>query len=352
MSFLDKLNNSNSLLLKVDLYPKQGDRFQPTGFPNLGAAEYKRPDGVSMVLVESAQSMANRLEKMCLNDDGPMLNHELDGLPYVVSRISFNGKQIVTSSLIEPHRLNSPFILDGKDGNEKFIDKLKSEMNYSKGQPLDWNKIASVILKYDPNSLLHGVFFANMEGGRIKIQRAVTGFIEAEDASVAESGGAKINLLGDPKGKIRVAENSKDIDDNVYGNVLYNRIEYTAKHITAFFSIDLSLIRGYRLGPEAERLLISLSLYKIRRFLNSGLRLRTACDLKVNGKIESSVQGFELPDENELLKTVKEYIGICKQKGLFSENAVTELVVEAKEFTDKDQKSDQDNQDQDKETND
>ena len=38
--------------------PVQGDRFQPTGFPSLGAATYQTKDGVKL-LVESAQSMAN-----------------------------------------------------------------------------------------------------------------------------------------------------------------------------------------------------------------------------------------------------------------------------------------------------
>src|SRR5207253_6245313 len=40
-------------------------RFQPTGFPDLGAATYDGPEGKKMLLVESAQSMANRLEGVC-----------------------------------------------------------------------------------------------------------------------------------------------------------------------------------------------------------------------------------------------------------------------------------------------
>ena len=31
------------LLIEAKLRPVQGDRFQPTGFPNLGAATYKMP---------------------------------------------------------------------------------------------------------------------------------------------------------------------------------------------------------------------------------------------------------------------------------------------------------------------
>jgi len=42
----------------------------------------------------------------------------------------------------------------------------------------------------------------------------------------------------------------------------------TAKTITAFFSIDLSQIRGYGLADDATKLLITLSLWKIRKFLD------------------------------------------------------------------------------------
>lgn len=63
-SFLKFLERTNRLLLTVRLRPLQGDRFQPTGFPSLGAATYQTRSGAKL-LVESAQSMANRLEATC-----------------------------------------------------------------------------------------------------------------------------------------------------------------------------------------------------------------------------------------------------------------------------------------------
>ena len=59
------LQNVPRLLIEVDLQPIQGTRFQPTGFPDLGAATYQLHDGTEMLVVESAQSMANRLEAVC-----------------------------------------------------------------------------------------------------------------------------------------------------------------------------------------------------------------------------------------------------------------------------------------------
>src|SRR3972149_8225679 len=64
MPDLKSLDKTNRLLFSVPLRPVQGDRFQPTGFPSLGAATYQTMDGQKL-LVESAQSMANRLEMAC-----------------------------------------------------------------------------------------------------------------------------------------------------------------------------------------------------------------------------------------------------------------------------------------------
>jgi CRISPR-associated protein Csb1 len=76
------------LLMQVDLKPVQGSRFQPTEFADLGAAVYDRPDGKRMLLVESAQSVANRLEHAYLEGDGSRLAPEFDGLPYVLVNLS------------------------------------------------------------------------------------------------------------------------------------------------------------------------------------------------------------------------------------------------------------------------
>src|SRR3546814_8068275 len=67
---LSALENAPRLLLRARLKPLQGTRFQPTGFPDIGAAQYEGPHGEAMLLVESAQSMANRLEVVCWDKVG------------------------------------------------------------------------------------------------------------------------------------------------------------------------------------------------------------------------------------------------------------------------------------------
>ena len=53
---LDALKDQPRLLFEARLKPLAGTRFQPTGFPDLGAAQYKLNDGTEMLLVFCANS--------------------------------------------------------------------------------------------------------------------------------------------------------------------------------------------------------------------------------------------------------------------------------------------------------
>src|SRR4051812_16361423 len=125
---LAALAHAPRLLIEATLTPVQTDRFQPTGFPDLGAATYtviKEGKSVEMLLVESAQSMANRAEAACWDEASDKLVPALAGLPYVHVDIS-DGTSVfaTTSSVLEAHRLNSPFVLDGKVGSRSFKEIL------------------------------------------------------------------------------------------------------------------------------------------------------------------------------------------------------------------------------------
>jgi len=108
-----QLNTAPRLLMEAELKPLQGERFQPTGFADLGAARYTLPDGTEMLLVESAQSVANRMEMACWDDAKDGLIAELNGLPYI--RVNKPNGTHLTNSILEAHRINSPYILEGKD---------------------------------------------------------------------------------------------------------------------------------------------------------------------------------------------------------------------------------------------
>ena len=110
---LDALKDQPRLLVKVTLEPQLGHLFQPTGFPDLKAATFNAigKDGTtrSMLLVESHQSMGNRFERVCWDEAKCKLVFELDGLPYVESTLPDGTK---TNTILEAHRLNSPFIVN------------------------------------------------------------------------------------------------------------------------------------------------------------------------------------------------------------------------------------------------
>jgi CRISPR-associated protein Csb1 len=273
--------NEPRLLLEVPLKPLQGLRFQPTGFPDLGAATYRHAN-TEMLLVESAQSMANRLEAVCWDEAADGLVGPLRGLPYV--KVVSNGK-VATNSILESHRLNSPYILEGAD--KSFFEKLKGELGAMEKGRVDLKLLAKVLLKYDVNALIHGVFLAKKElaGGRLRLPRILSAFIEAERVGVVASGGVKFDQV-DPQGDTKKG----------FGHVPFHRDEYVAEKITAYFNLDLAQLRGYGLPEQAETLLIAMSLFKIQKFLRDGLRLRTACDLETAGAIAvKRPNGFALP---------------------------------------------------------
>lgn len=283
----DLLQTAPRLLLEAKLVPVQGTRFQPTGFPDLGAATYTLHDNTAMLLVESAQSMANRLEEVCWDKPAADWVGPLKGLPYVAV-IDAGGKQL-TNSVLEAHRLNSPYILEGKD--KSFNNTLKSQLGTLEKGMIDLKLLATVLLKYDINALIHGVFIAKSDiaGGRMRLPRALTAFIEARNVAAASSGGVKFDQVN-PGGDAKKG----------FGHVPFHRDEYTGE-VTAYFNLDLAQLRGYGFDKAVTDLLIALSLYKIRSFLDRGMRLRTACDFDLQGDIiVKRPVGFTLPSKEDL----------------------------------------------------
>ena len=318
-----ELSDVSRLLLEAELTPVQGQRFQPTGFPNLGAANYILPDGTEMLLVESAQSMANRLEAVCWDDVGEDLVAELQGMPYV--RVVDKNSNLITNSILEAHRLNSPYILEGKD--KSFFDKLKEETGSLDFGAVNIREVAKVVLRYDPSSVLHGVFFSkkDLAGGRLRLLRLLSAFVEAKGVKPAESGGVKIDHVSPQKSASYQQEK-----DNYKGfaNVIYHRTEYVAKSITAYFSLDLVSLRNYNLGAEVEEFFTALSLWKIKRFLSTGLRFRTACDLAAKELTATNPDGWTIPSDEELLASIEQGMKYCQENGLFAKPPITEVVWE------------------------
>lgn len=301
MDFRDLISSSSRLLIEADLRPVQGHRFQPTGFPDLGAAVFETPQGTCL-LVESVQSMANRLEAVCWDDAASELVEPLRGLSYV--RVENEDGSYLTSSVVESHRLNSPYILESKD--RTFFERLRDEVGGLEKGPIDRAALGRVMLRYDASSLIHGLFLAKKElaGGRLRVARALSGFIEASGVRVAASGGVKKDHV-DPRGDSKKG----------FGHVPFARDEYTAEQITAFFHIDLAQIHGYGLGPEVDDLLVGMALFKVLALLHGDLRLRTACDLEVVDAIRvKRPPGYSVPALDDLRAALPGWIAACADR--------------------------------------
>ncbi len=299
--------NAQRTVLEVDLTPVAGNRFQPTGFPDLGAAEFDSADGSKTLLVESAQSMANRLEATAWDEARADQVAELAGLPYV--RIVDSDGTFLSSSRLEAHRLASAYVMNGKvDGTvgEKWMEQ---RLGLVAGRPLDYCAVARACFTLDPVSLVHGVFFARKSWPwQPKIARAVTSFVEAYKVLPAVSGGVKRDVV------VNVAPERATTEG--YGMVPYHRVEYTAGTITAYFAIDHAQFRSYGLSEPATALLGALADFEIGSLLDGGLRLRTACDLRV-----LDVRGA-LPDAQEAAARVAKLAAECAGEL----GAVTEVV--------------------------
>lgn len=320
-----KLNRTLSQTrIKVELAPAVYSSFQPTGFPDIGVSRFVVPgSSQENLLVESPQSIANRLEATVWNSAKQDLRASFIGLPYVRLVNKATGEYIA-SSLTLPHRLASAYISKSKD---PFSKQLLDDLN-SMGT-------AAATFKYCPNSLLHGCFYSHVDEGKHKALRLMGGRIDAFNIVPVITGGA----VKDP-----ISASGKDFDLSAIidskveggddrasksgaGNIIHYAEEFVAERIEAKFFIDDELIAALPLEECAKSLLRSLACWKIYTFLQSDLRLRSNCILDVTG--EPEVIGT-IPPLDELEQKIPVLINQCTAKKLFADPAVTEIALDLK----------------------
>ncbi len=298
----------------VELAPLFGSTFQPTGFPDIGAATFTRyEDGreVDALLVESVQSMANRLEATAWDSAKDRPVDAVSGLPYVRVVRAKSG-EFLTSSTLEAHRLASPFVHTATLNKKPMVDVIGERLRLTDDTPLDYPAMAAAVAQLDPFCLLHGVFFTQKQWlGQPRFTRAVSGVIEAHDVQRAVSGGRKADHV-----RHHLSQEGEGGTAEGYGSVPFSRIEWTAKRIIASFAVDVDLLRSYGLPKAATETLETLALWEIRNLLDSGLRLRTACDLDQVSPVTARF-GPELPPANKLTTTLHGLI--AKSNGAFGD---------------------------------
>jgi len=360
---LSPLNDSTRLLInaELDVAFGGGRRFQPTGFPDLGPALFKDVDGVTdWLLVESVQSIANRLEAACWDDAEEHYDATCDRIPFVRSEIILRGSSRTTSTPQEAHRLASPYILAG---NYTYTPSAQQQSPPQQAQPVTeplWKRLCSAagplamsleddapfrlrnhaghLFRFDPGSLLHGMWLstkvvptgnskAALCGGKVRFPRIISGFVEAKNPRTAQSGGVK---------RERIRDQSEEGADAVlgFGSIPFPRTDFTSGGIFARFNLDLSLLRTLGLGrtqplangqtqctpaipllqqqgifTNEEAFLVTWTIYKIQRFLSHGLSLRSGCQFVLKNVSVEGPTAFTWPIDTDVtaaLTTLKD----------------------------------------------
>ena len=173
-----------------------------------------------------------------------------------------------------------------------------------------------MLLEFDTNALLHGIFLAKKElaGGRImRLPRVPVRL---------RRGRQRATVARERRRQERHRVNPSTDTAKGFGNVPFARDEWVAEEITAYFNLDLRQIRAFGLDADVERLLTLLALFKIRKFLAEGLRLRTACDLDVAGVAVTRPDGFDLPALDKIESELPELIETVGAQGHFGESRV------------------------------
>jgi len=295
---LEALEGAPRLLVDAILAPIASTTFQPTGFPDLGAAEFQRPGSPPSLLVESVQSLANHFESLGWDDSERLPINALARLPFVEVVHSDDGR-FLTSSRLEPHRLAAAYVREATISGSTGAALIAERLGLQKETPLDWPRIYRTVLQLDPLCLLHGVFFsAQAWHGNPKVRRALTAVIEATDVAPAVSGGLKRDDVQFTSAEGRGAEEG-------YGFVPFGRTEYTAGEIRFRAVVDLAQIRGYGLTDPETRLLELIAIWELAALLSGPLRLRTACDLDPQRIEIRRPEGFALPAAEDLLLEVE-----------------------------------------------
>ena len=295
------------VLFSAELHLANGSFFQPTGFPDIGACVYTDGAGQRRCLVESEQSMANRLEAVCMQAPGLWRKPLAGRLPVI--RVEDKKNRLLATNLTEPHRIASSYVLEGnlrgtaKNDGTTLEKKLEKHLGIDgKTWPLDGReKLTQAVFALDPAAILHGFQFMQWEAVGLRAARLLHARLEA---TLAEDGEVHYGLVKvdgiEPESSAKKKSNK--------GQSIAHKQRYVPvpKSIQATFEMDVLALRERSLVPAidedraddgsknqaAQRFLVALALWKIHRFLTNGpafdartgdtmgaLRLRADCSL-------------------------------------------------------------------------
>ena len=325
---LDELLGQDRVLISAELHLANGSFFQPTGFPDIGACVYTDGAGQRRCLVESEQSMANRLEAVCMEAPGvwrePLAGH----LPVI--RVQNKKNRLLATNLTEAHRVASSYVLEGTVKETTLQEKIEKHLGLTGGTwPQDGReKLTQTVFALDPGAILHGFQFMQWEAVGLRASRLLHARLEATLAEDGEVHYGLVKVDGIQPGLSSAPKSNK-------GQSIASKVRYVPRSIQATFEIDVLALRERSLVPAsdteaadvdsgnraARRFLLALALWKIHGFLTNrpafdartgdtmgALRLRADCSLAVGrvswaGSKEGAPFGEDKPlDPGRLVK--------------------------------------------------
>ena len=334
---LEQFLRQDRVLIAAELHLAHGSFFQPTGFPDIGACIYTDGSGQRRCLVESEQSMANRLEAVCMKAPGVWREPLSGRLP--VLRVRDKEGRLLATNLTEPHRIASSYVVEGfineNGSREAKLEAKISEHVGIKGNvwPLERrDKLTQIVFALDPAAILHGFQFMQWAAVGLRAARLLHARLEATLAG--EDGEVHYGL-------VKVDGIEPDASAKKYSNKgqsIAAKARYVPRSIEATFEIDVLALREKSLvaachgegaadssaNEEAQRFLLALALWKIHMFLTNApsfdartgdtmgaLRLRADCSLAVGkgqvswcGSKHGAVFGNAMPLElNSLVRS-------------------------------------------------
>ena len=305
----------NRIIIEASLEPIFST-IQPAFFIDVGHSLFAQPlTNKQCLIVDSSQSVANYLEDVTWNALEQKLVDPLIGLPYIELQNQEKGTKPIASSITLPHRLGSGYFAKHND----------SELKNILIEEIDRYGPYRTLFKYDPNSIIHGCFLSHLGGVATlhRISRLLTGRIEAKNVVAVSLGGTSKDPLSASGKNWDMDLFEKNAKGNKHkpselglGNLPYHTEEYACETISAKFIINCKSIEATGLPKEAQNLIGAIAQWKVLKFLNSPIRLRTTeyeCGEITGNTLELSSLEKEIP---KLIKT-------CTKKGYFADPVVT-----------------------------
>lgn len=287
--------------------------FNPATFANIGQLIYST-NGKQYMILDSFASVTNMLETAIQKPgtEAPIFA----GLPYV-RMVDQDGVYQATSITL-PHRLASGYLLKNKSamlGTERFDKKISAEIKHS--------GLHATVLKYCPMSLLHGVWFSQLEGGHCKISKSVSGNLIAEGVTVAVAGGTLMDNVRKQSANLDMSyfegDKAAKASELGIGMIPHSTKRYACDRVIGNFYINFEQIDSYKIHQSGKTLLKALGIYEVYYFLAKVPMHRSDCVMSLkaaDSNIDIGLDGNLIKDLDQAHTAVKTAIDYCKNEGV------------------------------------